>query len=353
MEMKLQSEELKQLRDSIKQKLENAEFEGRVKIDKDVLEQLLFDSYIVDVYDNPGDKTKTSKPIKIPAWSGEFLQKIDLSEVDFADVYWGFPNNHNFRNYVSGYEKLSRDEVIDYNNTNANIDLNKAFSLRLRYLDDEKNEYVTRDYTEIAYCNFENVDLSKNSFAEKAISCLNVNFNNTNIKVNKEEFRSVELCEMDNVDLSNFTADLLSMMAVFLDEPNTAFCSNSCMNTGLRIICNKESLDHYDYLFDTDYKTEFFWEQFRGFFDDYNFVGCYFNGTLIESKEQLLELSTNTMKKLIDDYKKDSTQYKMNQLLNSIDEQIEGKKKQDLGDMLNDKVEMIESSIDEQIKSKQ
>ena len=59
------------------------------------------------------------------------------------------------------------------------------------------------------------------------------------------------------------------------------------------------------------------------------------------------------MKKLIDEYKKDSTQYKMYQLLESVDEQMEGKKKQDLEDMLNDKVEMIDSSIDEQIKSKQ
>lgn len=43
---------------------------------------LLFDTYTCN-------KEKEIK-IKLPVWSGEFLQKLDLSQVDFEDVFWCF-----------------------------------------------------------------------------------------------------------------------------------------------------------------------------------------------------------------------------------------------------------------------
>lgn len=374
----MDKKEIEQLRDSIKQKLENAEFEGRIKIDKDVLEQLLFDSYIVDLIDNSVEiDMEHKRTMLIPIWSGKFLQKIDLSEVDFTDVYWG-------QDYEEPNHNIYIDRgICDYSNTNANIDLSKAFlfpGISRKIYDSEKDEFVyigpkDRDILIINNCSFKNVDLSKSNVDGKILSIYNVDFENTNIKFNNTNMNpkyrrsvgSIENCNMGNTDLSNLTVPFLPMMDPLLGgSGGQAFTFNSCTNSGLKIVCNEEWLmDKYDdtdvfsyakYLFDdftTSKEVENFFECMRDFLDKYDFVGCYFNGTLIESKEQLLELSTNTMKKLIDDYKKTTTEYKMSQLLKSIDEQIDSKKKQDLNDMLSDKVEMIESSIDEQIKSKQ
>lgn len=356
----MDKKEIEQLRDSIKQKLENAEFEGRIEIDKDVLEQLLFDSYAV-YHEDFGEKNEiTTKTVKIPVWSGKFLQKIDLSEVDFTDVYWSMTLEG-----INGDRNIHRYDTCDYSNTNANIDLGKAFSDPVKHFRGVTHDTEIRDYLLIGFCNFENVDLSKSNLDGKLIHCSSVNFKNTNIKFNNTNVNAftkrdgcIESCIMDNTDLSNLTVPFLQMMDPLLGGVGgDGFLLNSCRNSGLKIVCNEESLnvmgkDEYD-CFDTPRDIEGFFKGMRDFFDEYDFVGCYFNGTLIESKEQLIELSTNTMKKLINEYNKTSTEYKMNQLLNSIDKQIESKKKKDINDMINDKVEMIESSIDEQIKSKQ
>lgn len=359
----MDKKEIEQLRDSIKQKLENSKFEGRIKIDKDVLEQLLFDSYTVGVYGS--EKGQTYKPVKLPVWSGEFLQKIDLSEVDFSGVLW--VPAYEAENLVDGLDRQKYQiDDIDYSNTNANIDLSKAFLFKTKRHDFEKSEDIDAELIHIVGCNFENVDLSKSNLDGKLIHIIDVDFENTNIKFNntnmnpKNGYRdgSIESCNMNHTDLSNLTVPFLPMMDPLMGgSGGQSFSLNSCKNSGLKIVCNEEWLTDYakDLFdnFDTSEKVEIFFECMRDFFDENDFVGCYFNGTLIESKEQLIELSTNTMKKLIDDYKKTTTEYKMSQLLKSIDEQIDSKKKQDLNDMLSDKVEMIESSIDEQIKSKQ
>lgn len=350
----MEKKEVAQLRDSIKQKLENAEFEGRIKIDKDVLEKLLFDDYWVRVYysglNNSGERTSDYMSVRIPIWSGKFLQKIDLSEVNFDNVFWG----DGIQIETDERKKVEwRRYICDYSNTNANIDLGKACPIK-GYGRDNK-EY---DVIYIWNCNFENLDLSKNNFNGKFLRIQDTNLANTKIKISPNEIGCIYDCNMDNNDLSDITVDLFNLMAPYLEVDDITYAINNSMNTGLKIVCNKDSMSCSsnrvpEDWFNRDESIEGFWETFDEFFNNYDFVGCYFNGTLIESKEQLIELSTNTMKKLIDDYTKTSTEYKMNHLLNSIDEQIDSKKKQDLNDMLNDKVEMIESSIDEQIKSKQ
>lgn len=362
---------IEQLRDSIKQKLENSEFEGRIKIDKDILEQLLFNSYDVEEYASPRNhQESTSRSVRIPVWSGKFLQKIDLSEVNFSDVFWGY--DHNFSDH--GIWKKTpefkghncKDGHYDYSNTNANIDFRKSFVVKEWYYEDD--ELKERNQIIIEGCNFENVDLSKNNFDGMDFCLIDSNLKNANItiKFDNDHKNYISFCNMDGNDLSNLTVDLLLMMdGCLYGDLIPEFECNSCMNTGLKIVCNEKSLNEwYKKLFDTDGETDYFWETYRKFFDDHSFVGCYFNGTLIESKEQLIELSTNKIKELVDDYKKNITEYKMNQLLKSVDEQIESKKKKDLNDMIDDKVaemmaelesktpEMLQSDLEDYLKSK-
>ena len=56
---------------------------GKIKLDKDILEDLLFDTVKIKRKD-------ISYTVKLPVWSGRFLEALDLSEVDFSDVSWRY-----------------------------------------------------------------------------------------------------------------------------------------------------------------------------------------------------------------------------------------------------------------------
>lgn len=86
----------------------------RIHIQKEILEQLLFGTVIMD--------TPTGQVlVKYIVWSGDFLSKIDLSEISFDDVLWDI-NVEDDDNYYSENEIYE----INLSNTNAHIDFSKS-----------------------------------------------------------------------------------------------------------------------------------------------------------------------------------------------------------------------------------
>lgn len=75
--MRLTNDQKTDLRYKIKRLLESDEVKERIKIDKELLEQLIFD-----------EGNYKGARCKVVAWSGSFLSKIDLSEIDFDNVLW-------------------------------------------------------------------------------------------------------------------------------------------------------------------------------------------------------------------------------------------------------------------------
>ena len=78
--MQLNKQSKNELRKRIVEQLKEVPKGQKIKLDKELLEYLLFEVITLD-------KTTDTK-VKLPIWSGEFLKKIDLSQVDFTNVSW-------------------------------------------------------------------------------------------------------------------------------------------------------------------------------------------------------------------------------------------------------------------------
>lgn len=108
----------------------------KVKISKDLLEQLLFEEIVLN--------EKRNIVIKLPIWSGEFLQQIDLSEVDFSNVSWAIlyyfgKNNTDFDeiDIHDYYEKLKNNANV----SNEILDGDVKF-YKKRLADENKNFFL-------------------------------------------------------------------------------------------------------------------------------------------------------------------------------------------------------------------
>ena len=231
----------------------------KIHLDKELLEELLFDEVVLE----------EGKEIvaKLPVWSGHFLRKIDLSEVSFDGVCW---NKMYFKPDLENKyaKKLSN---IDYSYTNARIDFSKSYDVLSR--PNDKRIHVTD-------CNFEGVDLSHNKFGKLHVSFCNSNLKKTKIILKEVKSLSITCSNFEGVDLSFLSVDLEKMLAgyasVALDGSNFAY-------SGLRIRGDLDSL-------------------YCGYLTSFNkavksncLVGCYLNGNLIfssQSKERTSNFSS-------------------------------------------------------------
>lgn len=107
---------LNEIRNFIEKSVVDIEDGKRLKLDLSLLNELLFATY--------------KDGIKFIVWSGPFLRKIDLSEVNFDNVYWE-------------YDRSNRTTDLSY--TNARIDFSKAYG------------------TSIINCNFSHMDLTESN----------------------------------------------------------------------------------------------------------------------------------------------------------------------------------------------
>ena len=188
--MKLRSRTIYDFRGIIEKELKgvNKKDDKKIKINKDLLEMLLFKTITID-----------GTIVKVPVWTDYFLKEIDLSEVNTDNIM---------------FDRLS----VNFRNTNIKIDFSKAYW-------GEATTKILKDH------DFAGVDLS-NSNIDIIDSFEKCDFSNTNIKIDSLiKFTKFYKCNLEGVDLSKVT---VSVGEFFGLELNT----NQIANTGLKLVYN-------------------------------------------------------------------------------------------------------------------
>ena len=282
--MSLNEKSKKELRKEIVSLLNILPEGQKIHLDKELLESLLFKTVTY--------KKDTNAILKLAVWSGEFLRKIDLSEVSFEDVAWslndgGDPLTFCFNEYVDeGVEdKLRRlyPEYADFSRTNAKIDFKKSF------------EFKVAGFCELQYCNFEGVDLSNNDL-NCFLRTFNVNLSNTGIKLTPEMFKGRELYEnivdadLSGLDLSKFTLSVEEYLKEYNNNLRGPFAGDCIFtNTGINFTFDPNHEIWHDEDAD-DYKNDF-----KRVLSP-NICGCTVNGVRIQTPEE----SKTTKQDIID-----------------------------------------------------
>jgi len=301
--MKLNEEDIVDLRDKVKNKLLRTPDNIKINLDTEILELLLFDYVTIN--------KKTGEVVKLPVWSGEFLSKINLKNVSFENVAWSLLFKKGFDIASTNYlwtlldkecfellkfkYSLDENEFVDYSNTDANIDFSKSF--------EGKHRFPT-----ILFCDFSNTDLSKNDMSK--IKRINFcNFSNTGIIFTQELCDRFTNGEFGNNNFSNnnFSNITIDGFKLLFDNNMCIFNSNcNFSNTELRLIIDFSKFNNNNYGTYIEVKLREMLK--KGFL-----INCYINGKKILPQEN--NYSDN---KEYDKYKKEL----FTEVNNSIEEQI-------------------------------
>lgn len=279
-------QEIKAFRNKIEMDLEldliRNPYRNRIKIDKELLEKLLFDEYIF----------KSNRRLRIPVWSGNFLSRIDLSEVSFEDVGWGLASDAPI---VIDYDdsKECGDIIkfyseVRYKNTNAFIDFEKSYE----YKTDGKIRLYNCDFsgTSLAHVNSEKIDSIKScNFKDTGIIFKNI-FENTVF-----EYNYFNGCNMNEVKIP---------------VENPMILSNNFRNSGVQLEINFSDES-------STYDLENLKKEFKQAMENDYLAGCYINGIKILGVE---ERATIAEKK-----KREYERFK-NNILNSYVEEIKSQR---------------------------
>ena len=223
--MKLNREGRIQLRSNIEEQLKEVPEGQKIHLDKDLLEQLLFETCIFQLSGNsfPYELDGKKVSVKHLIWSGSFLSKIDLSEVSFDGVYWNVA--YNAVEYFDEASNLYQEygvTMIDLSNTNAKIDFSKAFGSDLDGVE-----------IEMSCCNFSNTNLS-NNLIDYDFSAEKCDFSNTGLRVNFKSDSDIRFYSsvLSGLDLSEYTVD-----ETFFGEEYQQYIAFDCdlSNTGLSV----------------------------------------------------------------------------------------------------------------------
>ena len=322
-------EEMEQLRKEIEEKVKKVKDGERIHIDKKILELLLFEKIDLEINvlkNMPFIEEKKLEQVgqkphaKIIVWSGDFLSKIDLSEVSFDDVVWNVQSfledadyaieksiksenaekatQYSTKDYTELEEMYGRFYRINLSNTNAKIDFSKSFEGKL-----------CMGTVRIAHCNFENVDLSNNTIYDPIIE--HSNLKNTKIVIKKsptsDPYDQIIYCSnMSGTDCSEYTV----FGEFFLDTHKDSIFTNS----GLRIVIDK---DWEDEDITNERVTNYIAQEIK----NGHLEGCYVNDVLIKSQEQRLEDAKRLKEEL------EQGKYDIDSIMSDIDDQIKGMKK--------------------------
>ena len=226
-------EEKRKLRKEFEEKANEVKENERIHIDKDLLEQLLFDN--VDKVYNGYKNNEFNKPAKYVTWSTPLLSKIDLSEISFEDVVWN--------NYFSWYEnskKIFTDqpEKINLSNTNAKIDLKKSFIFK------------NTNLIAIENCDFKGTDLSNNNLKDLNGIIIDSDLSSTNIDIPLHSPSVIYMgpkiyvynTDLSNNDFSKYTLDTCELDNYGCDYEGTIF-NNTGVNFVSGMPINLEYLD--------------------------------------------------------------------------------------------------------------
>lgn len=272
----------------------------RIRIDKDVLEQLLFDRYLVVMMQDL--KTDLAgQRLFVKMISNELpspLSKIDLSEVSFDNVCWNGDSIQYCVEEVVGADKkdLTRTKKVQLINTNAKIDFSKAQPI------EEHSEKICK----VKSIDFRGTYLENNNI-KGCYYFYNCDFHDTGITfdLTGESHISFNSCNLEGVNLSNQTVD----ETAFTDggSKNTRIYACNLKNTGLKIESDnfKKQPDELNNLYNMLF--------------DGLLVGCYINEREISthSKEERKTIS-EAKKEEYDSYCEEI----IDKVTNDLDEQI-------------------------------
>ncbi len=295
--MKLSDKSKNELRERIIRLVNKVPYGQRVHLDKELLEDLLFEVIVL------GEENNII--LKLPVWSGEFLRKIDLSEVDFTNVSWNilgceedeveFIINSSTKttSNKSVIEKITKIRtemrknyldsrlgyIVDYSWTNANIDLTKSF------------EAIHQHCISISECNFTGVDLSQLDLTEiENLYLTHSSIGKTNLSIPSNLDILGLKSSFEGIDLSSRTIYAGCYLAKF-EEEDLAYC-NLC-NTGINIDLSASDLT-------SEYDCAIYMAM------THCWVGCYVNGKKVlalaeEPTVDVLSLNEPTELDFIDD----------------------------------------------------
>lgn len=311
--MKLNKESRDELRKSVEVLLKNSPKNKKIQLPKETLDLLLFDTYTCN--------QETGLKIKIPVWSGEFLQKLDLSQVDFEDVSWCMPwlMGDNCDCQVEHYEIFDKDfpkkleslrfysineekgYFVSYANTNAKIDLNKSFEAKNFK---EKNKIIWWG------CDFKNTDLSVSDFTQyKNFTAYFCDFSNTGIRFPQDIYINASDCNLSNNDLSYLEID---GTRIIIDGDDSREINFS--NTGINIKLDVEKLT-------TAIEKDAFSKRYLpGYYKqciNELWIGCNLNGKKIKNQEEKKQ-TLEEMKTKYSEFKDEE----FSKILGSVAEQI-------------------------------
>lgn len=166
--MELNNEKKRELRSFISEELEKIPEGQRIHLDKDLLENLLFEV-----------KKGNWGTVKLPVWSGKFLSKMDLSEISFKDVCLN----------IAFFEDFLRcrfpDFQIVFSDTNAVINLDEIYKSSLCGCDLSGTKVIGK-IGECYFSDLVNCGLTVENFKVGDLACgnnkiVNTNFDNNNL----------------------------------------------------------------------------------------------------------------------------------------------------------------------------
>jgi uncharacterized protein YjbI with pentapeptide repeats len=250
---KLNKESKDKIRQRVSELLEHKPYNpnARIKLPKNLLEDLLFD-YHIDVND---------VMYKTIGFTSHNIDKLDFSEVDFEDVTLDYAK-----------EFKEKKETIFLAGTNARIDFTKTY------------EYKTDQPVYIRYVDLGGVDLSNNDLKvftnNKKIAFVKADLRDTNLKVTSKINANFIMCDLRYVNLRKIKIDLYDKKCI----TNEALLFSDCnlSNTQINFVTGENASKK---LYKQAYEL---------------YSGCYINGKLIlNSAEQLYQ-----RKEIMEEYNK-------------------------------------------------
>lgn len=246
----------------------------RIHISKEVLEDLIFTSVVFR-------KNRAGRcSFKLPIWTGPFLQKIDLSELDFDDVAWSmlvadYDEVDSSLVDEDVYDKLMSDfyvpsgYVVDFSNTNANIDFSASFESK------ECGHII------IANCDFSNVNLAD---VKDRIVARDCNFSGTGLDYPiKSLFRN---CDLSGNNLSGLVLDAIDLIGNH--SATVGFKDCRLADTGISVIFDLESVSDLSIVEQQNFQNDFDAYLKSGCLDN-----CYVNQKKILSQKFQGDLLTD------------------------------------------------------------
>lgn len=229
--MNLNSKGRNKLRKYIEEQLKNVPSGQLAHIDKEILDAILFEKVI---YNEKNDY------FKLPVWSGDFLSKIDLSEVDFENVSWSvlgentennmnkliesLNENQNLKLIQNDYDLSSFNGIINYSNTNKKIEFKESI------------EYKINQKVVLNNCNFRNADLINNAIENYSIN--NCDLSNTYLIFKKFNIKEIVNSNLYGLNLIRFSIEAKDLVNYFINVTENIDLMN-LNNTRLRILTDR------------------------------------------------------------------------------------------------------------------